>query len=73
MITINLELPKELEQHLIYLEAFSKRPKEFIIQEALIQYIEDMEDIQRLSILSVLEKKHSKTYTDEELDKKLTL
>ena len=71
-LTIKLKLPKKLEQHLTYLEAVSKRSKDFIIKEALIQYIEDMEDIQKLSVLEVLEKgKKQKTYTTKELNKEL--
>jgi predicted DNA-binding protein len=46
MIKLELELPKGLEQHLDYLTILSKRSKEFIIKEALIQYLEDAEDIQ---------------------------
>ena len=72
-ITIKLELPKELERCLDYLETVSKKSKEFIITEALIRYIEDMEDVQKYSVLEVLgelEKiKKQKTYTAEELTK----
>ena len=46
MIGVELELSKE---------QVSKRPKDFIAKQALIQYIEDMEDIQKFSVLSVLE------------------
>jgi predicted DNA-binding protein len=49
MIDLKLKLPKGLEQHLEYLTILSKRSKEFIIQEALIQYLEDAEDISKLS------------------------
>jgi predicted DNA-binding protein len=45
MIELKLDLPKKLEQHLKYLEIVSKQPKEFIIKEAIIQYLEDAEDI----------------------------
>ncbi|CAI2162907.1 17022_t:CDS:2 [Funneliformis geosporum] len=44
-INITLELPKKLEKHLKYLETVSKRPLDFIVREALIQYLEDAEDI----------------------------
>jgi predicted DNA-binding protein len=71
-INIKLELPKKKEEFLIYLENISKRDKAFIVKEALIQYIEDMEDIQKYSVLEVLEKgKKQKTYTTEELEKEL--
>ncbi|CAH1755807.1 23183_t:CDS:2 [Entrophospora sp. SA101] len=49
MITLTLNLPKkveqELEKDLQHLEAITKKPREFLIKEALIRYIEDMEDI----------------------------
>ena len=66
MITAKLKLPKELEKHLHYLEIVSKRPKEFIIQEALIQYLEDAEDISRVEEWVKASKK-GKTYTSEEV------
>jgi len=47
-LTIKLKLSKKLEQHLVYLEEVSKRPKSFIIKEALIQYLEDAEDISKV-------------------------
>jgi len=47
-LNIKIKLPKKLEKHLIYLEEVSKRPKDFIIQEALIQYLEDAEDISKV-------------------------
>ena len=65
MITINLELPKGLEQHLIYLETISKQSKEFIIREALIQYLEDAEDVSKVE--EWVEKKGEKHYTSEEV------
>jgi predicted DNA-binding protein len=74
MIKLKLELPKELEKCLDYLETASKKSKEFIIKEALIQYIEDMEDIQEISVLEAIEGKNKqKTYTTEELTKILGL
>jgi predicted DNA-binding protein len=48
-LTVKLEIPTKLEQHLTYLEAISKRPKSFIIKEALIQYLEDAEDISKVT------------------------
>jgi len=69
---LKIDLPKNLEERLNYLEEISKQSKEFIVQEALIQYIEDMEDIQKHSVLEVLEKgKPRKIYTTEELTQKL--
>ncbi|CAG8813929.1 13953_t:CDS:2, partial [Racocetra fulgida] len=49
-INLSLELPEGLEQCLIYLETVSEKGRNFIIKEALIKYIEDMEDIQKLSL-----------------------
>jgi predicted DNA-binding protein len=71
MVTVNLKLSKELEKHLTYLETISKRPKEFIIQEALIQYLEDAEDTAK--IFEEERQKGDKTYTTEELLEKLNL
>lgn len=70
MTTITLKLPKKLESHLTYLEIVSKRPKEFIIQEALIRYLEEAEDIK-----DALERSKSKgkTYTTKELLEQLGL
>ncbi|CAJ0918277.1 21723_t:CDS:10 [Entrophospora sp. SA101] len=39
------DLEQELEKDLQHLEAITKKPREFLIKEALIRYIEDMEDI----------------------------
>ena len=65
MINLTLNLPKELEKHLYYLEMVSKRPKDFIVQEALIQYLEDVEDKQKIT--DWIEKKDKKCYTNEEI------
>jgi len=74
MIELKLDLPKGLEKCLDYLETVSKKSKEFIIKEALIQYVEDMEDIQEISVLEAIEGKNKqKTYTTEELTKILGL
>jgi len=69
MISVNIELPKKLENHLKYLANISKRPEEFYIKEALIRYFEDMEDIR--DILDSLEEKSKKTYTTDEILKTL--
>ena len=70
-IKITLELSKNLEKHLIYLETASKRSKEFIVQEALIQYLENAEDVAK--IYERERKKGSKKYTTEELLEELNL
>ena len=45
MTNFNIDLPEKLEKHLTYLETISKRPKDFILKEALIQYLEHAEDV----------------------------
>ena len=69
-LTLNLskETEKELEKDLKHLETITKKPREFHVKEALIRYLEDMEDIR-----DALESrgKNEKTYTTEELEKKL--
>jgi len=69
-LNITLKIPKKLESHLTYLEIVSKRPKSFIIQEALIRYLEDAEDLRDALERS---KTKSKTYTTEELLEQLGL
>jgi len=68
--TLNLskEAEKELEKDLKHLETVTKKPREFHVKEALIRYLEDMEDI-RDALKS--RKRKEKTYTTEELEKKL--
>jgi predicted DNA-binding protein len=66
MIELKLDLPKGLEQHLKYLEIVSKQTKEFIIQEAIIQYLEDAEDIK--AVEDWVNKKDKKYYTSEQMD-----
>jgi len=74
-LEVKLDLPKKLEKCLEHLVKISGQPKEFIVYEALVRYIEDMEDIQKYSVLEALgelEKiRKGKTYTPEELNKKL--
>ncbi|CAJ0747234.1 3473_t:CDS:2 [Entrophospora sp. SA101] len=70
-LTVKLEISKKLEQHLAYLEAISKRPKSFIVKEALIQYLEDAEDTAKYYEEEA--KKGSKTHTTETLLEKINL
>lgn len=67
---VKLELPKKFESQLTYLEEISKRPKSFHIKEALIRYLEDVEDL-RIALERL--EKEGKTYTSEEVRKKLNL
>ena len=71
MIELKLDLPKKLEQHLVYLENISKRPKDFILKEALIQYLENAEDVAK--VFEREKQKGDKTYTTEELLQHLNL
>jgi len=70
-INVKLKLPENLEQHLTYLEEVSKRSRDFIIQEALIQYLEDAEDMSRVN--EIERKRGNKSYTTEELLEEINL
>ena len=70
-LTVKLKLPEKLEQHLTYLEEVSKRSKDFIIQEALIQYLENAEDISK--IYERERERGNKSYTTEELLEEINL
>jgi len=68
MTHLTINLPKKLDKQLTYLEAATNKPKNLIIQEALNRYLEELEDIR--DALEVSNRKE-KTYTTEELEKKL--
>ena len=70
MANLTINIPKELASQLVYLETISKKSKDFYIKEALIRYLEDIEDLQ--VALKRLGKK-TKTYTSEEAKAKLNL
>ena len=44
MINVKLDLPKELESQLNYLETISKHPKSFYIEKTLTKYLEYLEE-----------------------------
>ena len=75
MITLTLNLSKkaekELEKDLKHLETITKKPRDFHVKEALIRYLEDMEDIR--DVAKWIKKKNKVYYTSEELTKKLNL
>jgi len=76
MLTLNLHLPKEveneLEKDLKWLEKTTKQPREYHIKEALIRYIEDMEDIRDVEKYVEAKKKGQvKYYTSEEVKERL--
>lgn len=70
MTTLTINIPRKLEKQLIYLETATNKPKKFHIQEALIRYLEELEDIR--DALEVSNRKE-KTYTTAEVRKKLKL
>jgi predicted DNA-binding protein len=70
-LNVKLKLPKKLEQHLTYLEEVSKRSKDFIVQEALIQYLENAEDVAKYYNEEL--EKGDKTYTTEEMLQEINL
>ncbi|MCE8163449.1 MAG: hypothetical protein I3274_04490 [Candidatus Moeniiplasma glomeromycotorum] len=65
-MTISLNLPKKLEKQLEHLEKITGKSKDFFLQEALTQYLEDVEDL-----YMALKIKNEKLYTTEELLKSL--
>ncbi|CAI2161724.1 1299_t:CDS:2 [Funneliformis geosporum] len=74
MLTISLNLSKkvekELEKDLRHLEAITKKPREFHIKKALIQYLEEIEDIQDVQE-HIKNQGKAKYYTSEQLKKNL--
>ena len=62
MTALTINLPKKLEKQLEHLEKTTGKSKEFFCQEALIQYLEDVEDL-----YMALKVKDKKLYTTEEL------
>lgn len=69
MIDLKLELPKELENQLEYFSTVNKRPIGFYVKEALLEYLEKIEDF-RIALERVNAKDKS-YYTTEELLKSL--
>ena len=63
---------KELDQDLKYLEETTKKPREYHIKEALVRYIEDMEDIRDVE-KHIKNKDESEYYTPKVLKKRLNL
>jgi len=62
MTVLTINLPKKLEKQLEHLEKTTGKSKEFFCQEALTQYLEDLEDL-----YMALKVKDKKLYTTEEL------
>lgn len=70
MANLTISLPKDLENQLNHLKETTKKPKSFHIKEALIRYLEDLEDIRDIQ-KHIKNKNKAKYYTSEELKKKL--
>jgi predicted DNA-binding protein len=62
MKNLTITLPKKLEKQLEHLAKTTGKSKEFFCQEALTQYLEDVEDL-----YMALKLKDQKLYTTKEL------
>jgi len=71
-INLSVDLSKRLEEHLNYLEMISDKPKEFIVKEALIRYLEDEEDRKKWGG-KIKKVRGERTYTTSQLSKSLKL
>lgn len=60
-ITVKFKLPEKLETELENLATITNKPKEFHFKEALIRYIEDMEEVREVSRLNKKGRKKSLT------------
>jgi|KBSSwiStaDraftv2_1062776.scaffolds.fasta_scaffold1726016_1 predicted DNA-binding protein len=69
MLNLTLNLPKTLESQLEYFSAVNKRPIEFYVTEALLEYLEKIADF-RIA-LERINAKDKSYYTTEELLKSL--
>ena len=70
MSNLTINLPKELEKELNLLKKTTKKPKSFHVKEALIRYLENMEDIRDVQ-KHLKSKSKTKYYTSAEVKKKL--
>lgn len=70
-INIKLKISEKFEQHLTYLEEVSKRPRGFIVKEALIRYLEDAEDMSRAN--EIERERGNESYATEEILEELNL
>jgi len=71
---IAVRLPKEMEQRLDYLAKETGRKKSFYVKEALMNYLEDLEDIYLAEkALEDLRAGKSHTIPFEEMEKALEL
>ncbi|NDV25507.1 DUF6290 family protein [Desulfovibrio sp. JC010] len=71
---ISIRLPEEIEQRLTALAEQTGRTKTFYIREAVLEYLEDLEDIYLAEKrLADIKAGKSRTYTLEEVEKRLGL
>ncbi len=68
---VNVRVPKEIEERLEELTRLTHRSKSFYVREALLAYLEDLEDYY-ISIDRLADKK-SRRYTLQEAKEKLGL
>jgi len=71
MSNLTINLSKELEKELNYLKKTTKKPKSFHVKEAIIRYLEDLEDIRDVEEYVKSKDKDTKYYTSEEASKRL--
>ena len=70
----SVRLPEEAEKRLDALAATTGRSKAFYIREAILEYLDDLEDISLAEKrLEELQAGRSRTYTLEEVEQKLGL
>ncbi len=70
----SVRLPEEAEKRLDALAATTGRSKAFYIREAILEYLDDLEDIYLAEKrLEELQAGRSRTYTLEEVEQKLGL
>lgn len=69
-----IRLPEEIEARLENLAKATGRTKTFYAREAILEYLEDMEDLYLAEqVLADIQAGRSKTYTLEEVKKELGL
>lgn len=69
-----IRLPEEIEARLESLAKATGRTKTFYAREAILEYLEDMEDLYLAEqVLADIQAGRSKTYTLEEVKKELGL
>ncbi|MEI8054832.1 MAG: DUF6290 family protein [bacterium] len=70
MSTLCIRLPEEIDKRLCYLSSQTGRTKAYYVREAILDRLEEMEDIY-ISLRRL--EKHGKTYSLNEVENKLDL